>query len=67
MHTFAVITGVDNTAPVADLADAVNGGTIDAGVLNERDYLDVTFADGEGSGIDPATIDGDELSLSGPG
>ena len=37
------------------------------GVLNGRDYLDVTFADGDGSGVDPASIDGDELLLSGAG
>ncbi|MCP4855514.1 MAG: discoidin domain-containing protein, partial [Fuerstiella sp.] len=67
VHTFTVSSGSDNTAPVADLADPVSGGTIDVGVLNGRNYLDVTFADGDGSGVDPASIDGDELSLSGAG
>ena len=67
VHTFTVSDGSDNTAPVADLADPVSGGTIDVGVLNGRDYLDVTFADGDGSGVDPASIDGDELLLSGAG
>ena len=57
----------DTTAPVADLADPVSGGTIDVGVLNGRNYLDVIFADVDGSGLDPASIDGDELSLSGAG
>ena len=35
--------------------------------LNGLGYLDVTFADAGGSGLDAATIDGNELTLSGSG
>jgi len=46
----------DTTAPTADLADPLNGESIDAAVLNGRGYVDVAFDDEGGSGLDAATI-----------
>ena len=56
----------DTLPPTADVADAVNGGTISTTLLNDRRSIDVTFTD-LGSGLNPATIDGDELLLGGAG
>ncbi len=35
--------------------------------INGQDYIEVTFADAGDSGLDPASIDGNELTLSGDG
>ncbi|MDB4055846.1 hypothetical protein N9496_07675, partial [Akkermansiaceae bacterium] len=43
-----------------------DGDSIASAVLNAQGYIEVTFAD-SGDGLDVATIDGDELSLSGTG
>ena len=45
IHTFVVTAAADITPPTADLADPTSGGTVNAVVLNGRDYLDVTFAE----------------------
>jgi hypothetical protein len=57
----------DSTRPTANLASPTSGGTVNEGVLNGRDYIDVTFTDTGGSGLDPAPINGDELTRSGTG
>ena len=44
----------DTTAPTVDLANPTDGGTIDAALLNNRGYIDVTFSDA--GGIDPTSI-----------
>ncbi len=46
----------DTTAPTADLADPVDTGTIELAVLNARGYIDVTFPDSGGSGLDHGSI-----------
>ena len=67
IHTFTVSTAPDTTAPTADLSDPSNGGSINDGVLNGRDYIEVTFADSGGSGLNASTIGGDEITISGAG
>ena len=47
---------MDFIPPTADLADPTDGGTIDSSVLNSRGYIDVTFTDTGGSGLDAASI-----------
>ncbi len=59
-------TSTDSTGPTAALADPANGGNPTAAALNGNGYIDVTFAD-SGSGLNPATVGGDEFSLSGAG
>ena len=60
------IKQLEPSAPTADLISPAKGSEISAALLNARAYLDVEFSD-IGSGIDPSSIDGDELSLSGSG
>ncbi len=67
MHTFEVVTGPDPTPPTADLADPPKDGRVSLASINTRRYIDVTFADTGGSGLDTTTIDGDEFTLSGAG
>jgi len=59
----------DAEPPAANLVAPAHGGSIAQATLNSRGYLDVTFSDTGGSGLDPATITdaGAELSLSGSG
>ena len=61
------VSGPDGLPPTADLADPSPGSSISAGTLNGRQYLDVTFADSGGSGLDPGSITdaGAEFTLSG--
>ena len=56
----------DLTPPSANLSNPANGEIFDLPLSGAQAYLDVTFVD-DGQGIDPSTIDGDELSLSGTG
>jgi hypothetical protein len=56
----------DLTPPSANLSNPSNGEIFDLPLSGAQAYLDVTFVD-DGQGIDPSTIDGDELSLSGTG
>ncbi len=67
VHQYTVALTTDSAAPIANLADPIGGGSITQGILNGQDYIDVTFSDAGGSGLDAATIDGDELTLSGSG
>ena len=60
------VTVPDIFPPTADLADPVDGGTIELADLNSRGYIDVTFGD-VGDGVDASTIDGNEVSISGAG
>ena len=60
------IKQLEPSAPTADLISPAKGSEISAALLNARAYLDVEFSD-IGSGIDPSSIDGNELSLSGSG
>ncbi len=58
---------IDTSAPSADLSDPVHNATISGALLNARGYLDVTFSDEGGSGLDRASItdEGHEFALSG--
>ncbi|MGB1873972.1 MAG: zinc-dependent metalloprotease family protein [Akkermansiaceae bacterium] len=56
----------DLDPPTADLSNPGNGEVLDVSASNAQTYLEVTFSDA-GQGVDPDTIDGDELSLSGSG
>ena len=56
----------DTTPPTADLSSPANGDSIAPTVLNAQGYIEVTFSD-VGDGVDAASIDGGELSLSGSG
>ena len=47
---------VDTTPPTADLPDPANGGPIMQSSLNSRGYIDVTFSDASGSGLDIGTM-----------
>ncbi len=66
-QNFTVIP-VDTQAPMAALADPVDAGSITDAVINSRGYIDVTFADAGGSGLDLSTITdpGAEFTLGGP-
>jgi len=57
----------DTTSPTVDLADPANGSLIEQATLNSRGYIDVTFSDGGGIGLDVASIvdSGQEFTLSG--
>ncbi len=63
----AVQPAADTTPPVAILADPVNGGVIAQSTINSRCYIDVTFSDTGGSGLNRATITdaGQEFSIGG--
>jgi len=56
----------DLDPPTANLSNPANGEVLDVSASNAQTYLEVTFSD-VGQGVDPATIDGDELLLSGSG
>src|SRR2546430_6192701 len=62
-----VASATDKPAPTAQLASPGNGETITAQSLNARRYIDVTFVSQDGSAINPTSIDGNELKISGPG
>ena len=64
--TLVIGSAPDTTPPTADLSSPADGDSIAPTVLNAQAYLEVTFAD-SGDGVDAASIDGDELSLSGSG
>ena len=55
--------------PTASLADPLAGTTIVVTTMNGRDYIDVTFEDTSGAGLNLATITDSEaeFTLSGPG
>ena len=55
-EVFNQVFDPDVYRPSADLADPSPGSSISAGALNGRQYLDVTFADPGGSGLDPGSI-----------
>ncbi len=59
--------GPDEAAPTAALASLTTGGTTTTVTLNDRGYLDVTFADTGGSGLDTSSITDSaaEFTLSG--
>jgi hypothetical protein len=56
----------DVTPPTADLADPTDNGWISLTALNARKYIDVAYSD-VGSGINTASITGNEFVLAGPG
>ncbi len=64
---YVCVTGTDTEAPIADLANPLNGASAEQPAINADGYIDVTFTDVGFNGIDVATIDGDELVLSGVG
>ncbi|HTD68791.1 MAG TPA: hypothetical protein VK846_19895, partial [Candidatus Limnocylindria bacterium] len=53
--------------PYAMLANPFNGATVNTASLNAKRYIDITFVSPNGGFVDPATIDGNELKLTGPG
>lgn len=59
----------DNVGPSAGLTDPAGGGVIGFAAVNSRGYIDVTFSDTGGSGLNAGTItdDGQEFTLSGSG
>ena len=57
---------VDTDAPTAQMSNPTDGGTVTPDGLNTQGYLEVTFAD-IGDGVDPASINGDEITISGAG
>jgi hypothetical protein len=54
-------------APHAVLANPFNGQSINKQALSAKRYIDVTFVTPAGTLVDPATLDGNELKLLGPG
>ena len=60
------VQDIDVSPPTADLSNPANNDSIDLSALNNRNYLVVAFFDA-GSGVNSSTINGDELTLSGPG
>ena len=56
------------TAALDDvLADVENGGVIGLQTINGNKYIDVKFTPTSGADLDPASIDGNEFTLSGSG
>jgi hypothetical protein len=53
--------------PTGTLTNPGSGATVTADSLNAKKYIDVTFITRSDSPIDPASINGDEFGLSGPG
>ena len=51
----------------AVLANPVQGSVIDLAALNAQGYLDISFGKHNGTSLVPSSIDGDEISLRGPG
>ena len=51
--------------PTAKLVSPVGGSTVDPDVLNSQKTLDVSFQSRDGDPIDPTTLQGTELALSG--
>ncbi len=67
LGTFTVNAGPDAIPPAAGLSDPVSGGSIMLSTLNTRGYIDVTFSDIGGSGLNASTItdSAQEFTLSG--
>jgi hypothetical protein len=59
----------DSAPPTAALANPANGASINDIVLNPRGWIDVTFTDAGGAGLDTSTITdaGQEFTVSGDG
>jgi hypothetical protein len=53
--------------PYAKLASPANGATVSLQTLNAQRYIDVTFFSPTGAAIDAASINGNELRISGAG
>lgn len=53
--------------PYATLASPANGATVSLQTLNAQRYIDVTFFSPTGAAIDAASIDGNELKITGAG
>ncbi len=56
-----------NNPPTANLASPASGSSVVVGLVNGQRYIDVAFSDTGGSGLNTATINGDEFTLSGSG
>ena len=54
----------DILSPTAALSDPANGSSASYVAMNNRQYLDMTFADSGGSGLAPATITDSELEFT---
>ena len=46
---------------------SLSGSAIGAGTINAQGYIEITFSPTSGNVIDPATINGNEIQISGPG
>ena len=66
-ETESFVAILESTPPTANLADAANGETIEAAILNSRGYIDVAFSDFGGSGLKASTLTdlGSEIALTG--
>ena len=67
---FGTTTPVNtNTPPTATLTYPTAGDSVDATILNAKAYIDITFQDKSGLGLDDATITdaGTEITISGAG
>ncbi len=53
---FFTVTALPTAPPTASLEDPLDGGAIQAIDLNARGYIDVTFTDAGGTGLDTASI-----------
>ncbi|MBI3447906.1 MAG: hypothetical protein HY049_03165, partial [Acidobacteria bacterium] len=62
---FTVVFPSDTGAkPTASLASPFNGAVVNKGAQNARRYVDVAFSSPDGSPVNPATIDGDEIRVT---
>ncbi|MHB1244484.1 MAG: hypothetical protein ACYC1P_13960, partial [Gaiellaceae bacterium] len=66
-ETFNVFSGAAATplVPAPTLASPTNGATMNLRSFMARPYIDVTFAAGSGGKVEDASINGDELRLTG--
>ncbi len=64
-----VRVGAASLNPIAVLVDPVPGGSIFASTINGRDFIDVTYTDLSGAGLDISSITDPaaEFTLAGPG
>ncbi|MBL8479815.1 MAG: hypothetical protein JNK59_10955, partial [Sterolibacteriaceae bacterium] len=67
LYTPAPATAAPTLQPYATLASPTNGATSSLQTLNAQRYIDVIFFSPTGAAIDAASIDGNELRISGAG
>jgi hypothetical protein len=67
LYTPAPATAAPSPQPYATLASPTNGATASLQTLNAQRYIDVIFFSPTGAAIDAASIDGNELRITGAG